>query len=155
MVNVPRIERARAVAAAVCDPELPDLPIGELGLLRDVVEQDGVLTIRLAPSYSGCPAMEAIAADILTALAAAGLGPARVQPVLSPAWSSDWLTTNAHARLRAAGIAPPERGRLAPACPRCGAEATEQISEFGATACKSLWRCIACREPFEAFKCCG
>ncbi|HEX7391157.1 MAG TPA: 1,2-phenylacetyl-CoA epoxidase subunit PaaD [Acidiphilium sp.] len=153
-------QRAWDAAAAVPDPELPMLTIAELGILRAVEIVDDRVEVSITPTYSGCPAMTAIALDIDTALHGAGIENARVRLVLSPAWTTDWLTAEARAKLVAAGIAPPGPrassrlfGTVPPPCPRCGSTATERIAEFGATACKSLWRCTVCREPFDHFKC--
>jgi ring-1,2-phenylacetyl-CoA epoxidase subunit PaaD len=147
-----RLELARQVAAAIPDPELPMLSIAELGILREVREEQGHIIVSIIPTYSGCPAMEAIALDIATALAKAGIGKVRVETVRQPAWSSDFISEAGRRTLREHGIAPPEPGRPV-LCPRCGAAAVEEISRFGATACKSLWRCLDCREPFDRFKC--
>jgi len=155
------IERARAAAAAVCDPEIPVLTIEDLGVLRGVEEIDGRIEVAITPTYSGCPAMDVIALDVATALARAGLPDARVRLVLQPAWTTDWLSEAGRAKLLAYGIAPPARavtrralfGSDQVACPRCGSTATERVSEFGSTACKALWRCTACREPFDHLKC--
>jgi ring-1,2-phenylacetyl-CoA epoxidase subunit PaaD len=149
---VDRLAAARAAAEAVPDPELPAVTIADLGILRDVVlRADGRAVVTITPTYSGCPAMTVITLDIARAMEDAGFPDAVVRTVLAPAWTTEWLTPAAHRKLAEAGIAPPLRGK--PACPRCGSEATETISEFGATACKALHRCLACREPFEAFKC--
>lgn len=155
-------ERAWTAAASVCDPEIPVLTIADLGVLRDLaVAEDGAVEVAITPTYSGCPAMDAIGVDLQVALAKAGFERVRVRQVLSPAWTTDWMSEEGKAKLKAYGIAPPP-GRAsrralfsedAPACPRCGATQAEKISEFGSTACKSLWRCLACREPFDAFKC--
>ena len=150
------LTRARAAAAMVSDPEIPGLSIADLGVLRDVVLDGDVVEVRITPTYSGCPAMEVIAADVRAALTHAGIAGARVRLVLAPAWSSDWISPAGRAHLATLGIAPPARvdgPKQAPACPRCGSAETEMISAFGSTACKSLHRCIACREPFDAFKC--
>jgi len=146
----------------VPDPEIPVLSIADLGVLRDVrVTGDGSVEVDITPTYSGCPAMTMIALHVEAALAAAGIA-ARVKLVLSPAWTTDWMTAAGRDRLRAYGIAPPapraSRRALVGlddtvACPRCGSAETEKLSEFGSTACKSLWRCTACREPFDHFKC--
>jgi ring-1,2-phenylacetyl-CoA epoxidase subunit PaaD len=153
--------RAWDVAAAVVDPEIPVLTILDLGVLRDVtVSGDGVEVV-ITPTYTGCPAMRMIALDIEMALERAGIGPARVKTVLSPAWTTDWMTEEGRRKLTEYGIAPPSRagsrralfGEEHAACPRCGSGDTETISEFGSTACKSLLRCRACREPFDLFKC--
>jgi ring-1,2-phenylacetyl-CoA epoxidase subunit PaaD len=153
-------DRAWDAAAAVLDPELPVLTIADLGVLRDVVEHDGEVEVSITPTYTGCPAMEAIALDVQTALDRAGIA-GHVRTVLAPAWTTDWLTDAARAKLTEAGIAPPPSaagrralfGAAEVACPRCGSRDTEQIAAFGATACKALWRCRACREPFDHFKC--
>ena len=153
-------ERALAVLETVTDPEIPVLTIADLGILRDVAVHGKRVEVTITPTYSGCPAMNIIAMEIETALARAGIE-ARVRTSLSPAWTTDWLTDAGRRKLAAFGIAPPERtgsrralfGESRPACPLCGSADTEQISEFGSTACKSLHRCRACREPFDAFKC--
>jgi ring-1,2-phenylacetyl-CoA epoxidase subunit PaaD len=145
--------RARSVVESVEDPELPAVTIADLGILRDVaLRDDGRVEVTITPTYSGCPAMGVITMEVELALARAGFGDVMVRTVLAPAWTTDWMTPEAHRKLAAAGIAPPRWDR-AVACPRCGSRETETISAFGATACKALWRCHACREPFEAFKC--
>jgi ring-1,2-phenylacetyl-CoA epoxidase subunit PaaD len=157
-------DRAAAIAGAVPDPELPMLTIADLGMLRAVTRSDDGIEVAITPTYSGCPAMATIARDIETALAAAGFDRVRVRTVLAPPWTTDWITDRAREKLRAAGIAPPT-GRVSTGqtaalfetvpvpCPRCSSTATERIAAFGSTACKSLWRCTACREPFDHFKC--
>lgn len=160
-----RVERAWAVLLDVLDPEVPALSIIDLGIVRDVVERDdGVIDLIFTPTYSGCPATEAIEASALAAIDAAGLGPARVTLRRAPAWSSDWISDAGRDKLRDYGIAPPGRAladgtkpmrfvaRAAPPCPRCGSRRTERLSAFGSTACKALHRCMACSEPFEEFK---
>jgi len=143
--------RALAVLKDVVDPEIPVLTIADLGILRDVSVDGDSVEVTITPTYSGCPAMHAITLDIQAALTRAGIK-ARVRTVLSPAWTTDWMSEAAKEKLAAFGIAPPERGaRLK--CPLCGSEDTEQISAFGSTSCKALHRCRACREPFDAFKC--
>jgi ring-1,2-phenylacetyl-CoA epoxidase subunit PaaD len=155
--------RARALAAAVPDPEIPVLTIDDLGVLRDVrCDEDGTVVVVITPTYSGCPAMDAIRADVLTALHEGGFGNARVDLVLSPAWTTDWMSVDGRRKLIDYGIAPPateaeRRSRpvaltLGMRCPQCGSLDTEQLSRFGSTACKSLWRCRACAEPFDHFK---
>ncbi|GGK21310.1 phenylacetate-CoA oxygenase subunit PaaJ [Pilimelia terevasa] len=152
-------QRAWAAAGAVADPELRVVTIADLGILRHVaVDADGV-TVTITPTYTGCPAMDAIRADIRRALAAAGYPRARVETVLDPAWSTDDMTAAARDKLAAAGVAPPAaRGAgpvpltLAARCPRCGSPDTEVLSRFGSTACKALHRCRACAEPFDHFK---
>jgi len=153
-------DRALAVLQRVTDPEIPVLTIADLGILRDVVVQGDIVDITITPTYSGCPAMNMITVEIETALARAGIR-SRIHTTLSPAWTTDWLTDAGRRKLAAFGIAPPEHtssrralfGEARPACPLCDSADTEQISEFGSTACKSLHRCRACREPFDAFKC--
>jgi ring-1,2-phenylacetyl-CoA epoxidase subunit PaaD len=153
--------RAYAAAASVCDPELPVLTIADLGVLREVEVRDGTVEVAITPTYSGCPAMDVIGLDVQAALAAAGFPDARVRLVRAPAWTTDWMSEAGRAKLRAYGIAPPAAtasrralfGEERLACPRCGSADTEKLSEFGSTACKALWRCRACREPFDAFKC--
>ena len=154
-------KRAEAAVAAVPDPELPFLSVAELGIVREVAVRDGRVEVAITPTYTGCPATAVIAADVGAALRKAGIADARVRTVLAPAWTTDWLSEGARAKLADAGIAPPgpaARGHAlfdaAPiACPRCGSEATERLSPFGSTPCKALHRCRACGEPFEAFKC--
>ncbi len=127
--------------------------IADLGILRQVtLREDGRAEVTITPTYSGCPAMAVIALDIALALDRAGFPDAIIRTERAPAWSTDWISPEAHRKLRAAGIAPPTRGGMV-ACPRCGSDDTETLSAFGATACKALHRCRACREPFEAFKC--
>jgi ring-1,2-phenylacetyl-CoA epoxidase subunit PaaD len=153
-------DRALAVLEEVVDPEIPVLTIGDLGILRDVSVQGDTVEVTITPTYSGCPAMNMITLEIQTAMARAGIN-ARIHTTLSPAWTTDWLSDAGRRKLAAFGIAPPEHtssrralfGEACPACPLCGSTDTEQISEFGSTACKSLHRCRACREPFDAFKC--
>ncbi|MCC8402373.1 phenylacetate-CoA oxygenase subunit PaaJ [Paraburkholderia sp. MMS20-SJTN17] len=171
----PALARAWRVLEAVPDPEIPVVSIRELGILREVRRAaDGVLEVLITPTYSGCPAMAQIAADIGHALEAAQLAPYRVATVLAPAWTTDWITAAAREKLRAYGIAPPTgdcgaaagappappeqalrfvpRALPAPACPRCGSAHTERLAQFGSTACKALYRCLDCREPFDYFK---
>ncbi len=148
---------ARELVAAVPDPELPLVTIEELGILRGVAERDGRVTVTITPTYSGCPAMDAIRADIVSALNAGGFADVSVATSLAEPWTTDWITESGRAKLAAAGIAPPAPAgqvtlALTVRCPRCGSPETEELSRFGATACKALWRCRACREPFERVK---
>lgn len=153
--------RAYAAAATVCDPEIPVLTIADLGVLRGVSVADGRVEVAITPTYSGCPAMDVIGIEVQTALAQAGIPEARVRLVLAPAWTTDWMTEAGKRKLAAYGIAPPAAkasrralfGEEQVTCPHCGSAATEKVSEFGSTACKALWRCRACREPFDSFKC--
>ena len=149
-----------AAVSAVTDPEIPVLTIADLGVLRGIDVVGGAVQVTITPTYSGCPAMSMIQIEIETALARAGIA-GHVRTVLSPAWTTDWMTDDGRAKLTAYGIAPPARGggRRAlfgverVACPRCGSAATEKLAEFGSTSCKALWRCTACREPFDHFRC--
>jgi ring-1,2-phenylacetyl-CoA epoxidase subunit PaaD len=170
--NDEALERAWSVLESVPDPEIPVVSIRELGILRGVARtEDGVLEVVITPTYSGCPAMAHIAEDIAHALEAAGLTPHRIKTVLAPAWTTDWITPPAREKLRAYGIAPPSgrcastavagheqairfvpRADASPSCPRCGSARTERLSQFGSTACKALYRCVDCREPFDYFK---
>jgi ring-1,2-phenylacetyl-CoA epoxidase subunit PaaD len=153
-------ERALAALETVTDPEIPVLTIADLGILRDISVHDDMVEVTITPTYSGCPAMNMITLEIEAALARAGIK-AHVRTTLSPAWTTDWLSDAARAKLAAFGIAPPAHsasrralfGEEHPACPHCGSSDTERISEFGSTPCKALHRCRACREPFDAFKC--
>lgn len=147
------------IAAAVPDPELPVVTIGDLGILRDVTEDDqGRVHVTITPTYSGCPAMEAISDDLVDALTSAGYQRVDVEYVLAPAWTTDWMTEEARERLAAYGIAPPGPAAapvtvpLSVRCPHCGSPDTRESSRFGSTACKSLWVCRSCREPFDHFK---
>jgi ring-1,2-phenylacetyl-CoA epoxidase subunit PaaD len=150
--------RARALAAEVPDPEIPVVTIEDLGILRDVTEDDrGWVHVQVTPTYSGCPAMDAIADDVVERLTRAGYLHVDVEFVLSPAWSTDDISAAGLAKLAAYGIAPPSPTgpvalTLSVRCPQCGSLDTRESSRFGSTACKSLWVCNACREPFDHFK---
>jgi ring-1,2-phenylacetyl-CoA epoxidase subunit PaaD len=154
-------QRAWDAAAKVVDPEIPVLTIADLGVLRGVSVTDGRVEVAITPTYSGCPAMNMIALEIEIALEREGISNLTVQTVLSPAWTTDWMSEDGRRKLREYGIAPPQAGsgRRAlfgveqVACPQCGSRDTEVLSEFGSTSCKALWRCRACREPFDYFKC--
>lgn len=156
----PTLARAWAAAATVADPEIPVLTIEDLGVLRGVEWRDGRIVVSLTPTYTGCPATLAIKLAVEAALLDAGLLATHVETVLSPAWSTDDISDEGRRKLREFGIAPPVRNAARPlfgeeivACPRCGSTATHRIAEFGSTACKALWRCDVCREPFDYFKC--
>ena len=147
----------------VMDPEVPVLSVVELGIVRDVALRDDVVEVDITPTYSGCPAMKMIEDDIVAALALRGLPRVRVRTVHSPAWTTDWMSDEAKAKLKAYGIAPPSPTReeeLVPLmrraervrCPYCESPRTELRSEFGSTACKSIYYCTACMQPFELFK---
>ncbi len=157
------LETARTAAAAVLDPEVPVLTIEDLGVLRDVAVEHGpdgpMVTVTVTPTYSGCPAMEVIESDVADAVRAAGFEQVRVRRVLSPAWTTDWMTEAGRRKLADYGIAPPSpRGdggallQISVRCPQCGSPDTRELSRFGSTACKSMWQCVACREPFDHFK---
>ena len=159
-----RIAGAWAALAEVEDPEIPALSVVDLGLIRFITEHaDGSLEVGLSPTYTGCPATEVIQVLAEQALRGAGVGAFRVTRVLSPAWSSDWITPEGRRKLAEYGIVPPDHsstslrdlrsGSHPVACPRCHSTRTETISEFGSTPCKALLRCRECFEPFEYFKC--
>jgi ring-1,2-phenylacetyl-CoA epoxidase subunit PaaD len=134
---------------AVKDPEIPVISIWELGILQDIELRDDEVVVTITPTYSGCPAMGEIDDTIRRTLTAAGYPRVRVQTRLAPPWSTSWIDAAARARLREYGIAPPGED---PACPHCGAAAVHRVSEFGSTACKALYQCEVCREPFDYFK---
>ncbi len=148
--------QAREVLAQVHDPEIPVLTIEDLGVLRDVAVEDARVVVTLTPTYSGCPAMDEIRADVVTALNAAGVDDVEVRTVLAPAWTTDWMSEDGRRKLREYGIAPPGqlllqiRPRVE--CPQCGSSDTEEMTRFASTSCKSMWRCRSCREPFDHFK---
>lgn len=137
---------------AVKDPEIPALSIWDLGVLQDVRHEGDRVAVVITPTYSGCPAMKEIEQDIRAELAVAGYHQVDVELSLSPAWTTDWMSPEGRRRLRDYGIAAPERERD-PTCPQCGSDQTERISEFGSTACKALYKCRECLEPFDYFKC--
>ncbi|MEM9331241.1 MAG: 1,2-phenylacetyl-CoA epoxidase subunit PaaD [Pseudomonadota bacterium] len=148
-------------AASVVDPEIPVVTIEDLGILRDVQVEGKTAFADVTPTYSGCPAVLAIELAVETALLEAGFKPV-VRRVVSPAWTTDWITEEGRSKLKAYGIAPPEKvsssirslfGETEVTCPHCGSASTQKLSEFGSTACKALYRCEACKEPFDYFKC--
>ncbi|MEV7143396.1 1,2-phenylacetyl-CoA epoxidase subunit PaaD [Streptomyces tauricus] len=161
-------QRARHIAEQVPDPELPMLTLADLGVLRGVeVGADGTVVARLTPTYSGCPAMAEMRADVAARLRGAGYTRVEIRTVLDPPWTSDWITAEGRRKLTEHGIAPPGAAprraagpvplvltptRRTVPCPRCGATDTEETSRFSATSCKALHRCRACREPFEYVK---
>ncbi len=151
-----RVAAAWRALALVEDPEIPALTLVDLGIVRFVTQRpDDVLEVGLSPTYTGCPATEFIRGLVAQALADAQLGEIAITQVLSPAWSSDWITPEGRRKLAAYGIVPPSDDRSSHpiACPRCNSIDTERISQFGSTPCKSLHRCRQCLEPFECFKC--
>ena len=135
----------------VPDPEIPVLSLVDLGVIRAVEVVDGMVRIKVTPTYSGCPATTFINLDIEAKLRSKGIEKLQLEPQIFPPWSTDWIKPEAHEKLREYGIAPPRPGQ--PDCPRCGASDTELLSQFGSTPCKSHYRCTACLEPFDAFKC--
>jgi ring-1,2-phenylacetyl-CoA epoxidase subunit PaaD len=155
-----------AILDEVKDPEVPVLSVVELGIVRDVQLDGGSVTVTITPTYSGCPAMRVIEEDIRAALASRGLSPVQINTVYAPAWTTDWLSSEAKAKLEAYGIAPPgrsepdtlvslTRGRSTlrePECPYCRSHDTSVRSEFGSTACKAICFCNSCKQPFELFK---
>ena len=155
---------ARRLLDTVCDPEIPVLTVADLGIVRDVkVQDDGTLEVVITPTYSGCPAMNVIEVNIRAALQEGGFERVVVTTVLSPAWTTDWLSAEGRRKLHAFGIAPPanpsaDKNALMGEhrileCPHCGSKNTAMIAQFGSTACKALFRCLDCLEPFDYFKC--
>ena len=146
------VERIWAVLETVADPEIPVLSVVDLGIVREVDACAG--RIRITPTYTGCPATQVIERDIRAALDSAGLRDIKVETILSPPWTTEWISEAGKAKLRAYGIAPPNPpGERRVECPQCGSADTEEISRFGSTPCKALWRCRSCAEPFDLFKC--
>ena len=169
--TAPTPERVREVLAAVHDPELPAVTIDDLGILRDVAVHHGRITVTITPTYSGCPAMREIEADVRTVLGRQGWDDVELRTVLSPAWTTDWLSEDGRRKLHEHGIAPPAARAAGPvpvqlsrrpgsaspapapvACPQCGSADTEELTRFGSTSCKAMWRCRSCREPFDHFR---
>ncbi|MFZ3414956.1 1,2-phenylacetyl-CoA epoxidase subunit PaaD [Arthrobacter sp. 3Tela_A] len=157
----PAAAAAWDVAATVCDPEIPVLTIEDLGVLRAVqVQQDNSVRVAITPTYSGCPAMDAIRDDVTAALRAAGYGQVRVDLVLAPAWTTDWMSESGKTKLNEYGIAPPTgraaagpvRLGLSVKCPQCSSLNTREMTRFGSTSCKALYVCRDCQEPFDYFK---
>ena len=143
-----RISAIEAVLATVPDPEIPAVSVMDLGIVRKVAADKVTIT----PTYSGCPATDFIERNIRDALDAGGYRDVAIETVLSPPWSTDWISEEGKEKLRAYGIAPPELAKSA-TCPRCGSTNTVEVSRFGSTPCKAQWRCIDCLEPFDRFKC--
>ena len=152
------------ILSTVCDPEIPVLSITDLGIIRKVEYSDDDCNVYITPTYSGCPAMDMITVNIKVALQTHGYRNVKVHQVLSPAWTTDWMTDEGKMKLKAYGIAPPNPSQqvcnsklFAPdeaiECPKCGSYHTSRVSEFGSTACKSLYSCNDCKEPFDYFKC--
>ncbi|MFP6680898.1 MAG: 1,2-phenylacetyl-CoA epoxidase subunit PaaD [Gammaproteobacteria bacterium] len=157
------IEMVREVLADVHDPEIPCLSIADLGILREIYRRDDQIVVVITPTYCGCPALQTIEDDILAGLARAGIVEASVETRLAPAWTTDWLSEAGRGKLLKAGIAPPAESsghkrslmgsEMQIQCPQCASADTELISEFGSTACKALYRCTSCLDPFDYFKC--
>lgn len=143
------VERLEALLEQVPDPEIPALSVVDLGIVREVTPDRVLIT----PTYTGCPATQAIERDIRAALDGAGYRDVRLETALAPAWTTDWITEEGRRKLKAYGIAPPTPGEREIECPQCGSTDTEQVSRFGSTPCKALWRCRSCAEPFDLFKC--
>ena len=146
------------ILETVSDPEIPVLSIIDMGIVRDVQLKDSELTITITPTYSGCPAMDAISMDIRLKLIEQGYRQVKIQTVLSPAWTTDWMSEPGKEKLKAYGIAPPvsraeEASMHAIECPHCHSQHTTLLSQFGSTACKALYQCSDCKEPFDYFKC--
>lgn len=157
-------EHIWSVLATVTDPEVPVLTILDLGIVRDVKISNEAVEIIITPTYTGCPAMDMIAANIRMELAAHGLLNVKITSVLSPAWTTDWMTEEGKEKLKQYGIAPPNPKQQsckeelfshneAVQCPHCNSYHTHRVSEFGSTACKALYQCDDCKEPFDYFKC--
>ena len=159
-----QIAAIHAILSTVCDPEIPVLTIADLGIVRGVqLPADGYVEVTITPTYSGCPAMGMIEVNIRAALQENGFDKVRIRAVLTPAWTTDWMTEDGKQKLRNYGIAPPAPGDTDKKallgeprqlqCPLCSSQNTKMISQFSSTACKSLFRCIDCLEPFDYFKC--
>lgn len=136
--------------SSVPDPEIPVISVVELGVIRKVTYEDNIYKICITPTYSGCPAVKTFTDDIKTCLVKNGINNFKIELVYSPAWTTDWMSENTKKKLQKFGIAPPSKVVL---CPLCSSKNTQLISEFGATACKAMHKCLDCLEPFEAFKC--
>lgn len=156
-------EQIESWLETVTDPEIPTVSIAEMGILREVtVVNEDTVRVMITPTYSGCPAMDIIAMQIRMTLLGRGVKNVHIEQQLSPAWTTDWITESSRAKMLALNIVPPVRGSKDDlglfeedevACPRCGSAHTELVSRFGATSCKSMYRCLDCKEPFEHFKC--
>lgn len=163
MTDTETVHRIFQILESVTDPEIPVLTIADIGMLRSVEEQEGRIIVTITPTYSGCPAMKMIEDEIKTTLAAHGFDRVEVRSVLSPAWTTDWMTEEGRRKLEEYGIAPPVQAtadkkvllgvQREVRCPRCKSHHTEMKSQFGSTACKALYVCLDCKEPFDYFKC--
>ena len=152
-------EKILSILQDVCDPEIPVLSILDMGIIRDIKINGEELEVVITPTYSGCPAMDAISMDIRLKLIEHGYNKIKITSVLSPAWTTDWMSEDGKRKLKEYGIAPPQRsGNLElpdrlPPCPQCNSANTKLLSQFGSTACKALYQCNDCKEPFDYFKC--
>jgi len=156
--NTSETRQLYELLSQVCDPEIPVLSLQDLGVLRDISIENDAVKVTITPTYAGCPALHTMKSDIETTLAKAGYQRVFVQQSLSPAWTTDWMSEAGREKLRAYGIAPPAETtcgkQVSPIeCPRCSSDEVKKISEFGSTACKALYQCQDCREPFDYFKC--
>jgi ring-1,2-phenylacetyl-CoA epoxidase subunit PaaD len=160
---MPSVFEIKMILSTIPDPEIPVISIEELGVLRNVEVEGEEITITITPTYTGCPAMKMIEDEIYSTLSAKGLEKVKVNTVLSPAWTTDWITDEAREKLRKYGIAPPEKTTASKAvllgkssdirCPQCNSTDTVMINQFGSTPCKALYKCNNCLEPFDYFKC--
>ncbi len=162
-VAPPSLSAVMAVLETVLDPEIPVVSVVDLGIVRGLRPADDLkpAAVLLTPTYTGCPATVAIEQAVRVALDAAGFDGLRIETVLAPPWTTDWITDRGRRQLKDYGIAPPPEGAAAftlkatssVECPRCGSIETQEVSRFGSTPCKALWRCLDCLEPFDSFKC--
>lgn len=158
---MPDLNQIKAIVSQVKDPEIPVLTLEDLGVIRNIsINEEGKPEIEITPTYSGCPAMDMMKMDIRLALLGAGFKEFAIKETLSPPWTTDWMSEAGKQKLKQYGIAPPLERRAqalfsheTPPCPRCGSHHTELLSEFASTACKSMYRCLDCLEPFDYFKC--
>lgn len=149
----PALDQVWGWLAEVPDPEIPVISIVDLGIVRAVAWDDATLEISVTPTYSGCPAGRVIAMDIETAMHDHGVEQVRIKTQIAPAWTTDWMSDAGRAKLEHYGIAPPRAAGGPARCPRCKSDDLARVSQFGSTPCKALWRCLACQEPFDYFKC--
>ena len=157
-------EKIKSILETVMDPEVPVISVIDLGIIREIKLENDIIDIVITPTYTGCPAMDVISMNIRLALIEHGFPPIKISSVLSPAWTTDWMTEKGKQKLKEYGIAPPNPRQIvcdtshfateeAVQCPHCHSWHTKRISEFGSTACKSLYVCNECLEPFDYFKC--
>ena len=156
-------EEIMDILSSVSDPEIPVLSIQDLGIIRGIDVSGTMPIITITPTYSGCPAMTVIEVEMRMALLSAGIADFKIKTILSPPWTTDWITPNGIQKLKEYGIAPPEKSTTSKlslfgketevVCPQCGSHHTEIVSRFGSTACKAMYKCLDCKEPFDYFKC--